>query len=743
MGGQRASQECLTGVFDMVSSSAINQQDVYTELRPSPNWVAGLLVVSALTLNFVGDTWFEPSKGFRILLFQLALYVVSAVIWGLNRWFPQVSRWTAVMVMVVVIILGLVWLGTPGFLALATLPILVSVALLGVAATVITATIQTTLLLVLSSTIPLDIGTPSFIIIVTVWVTLGIMYVIFHPIREIIISSVKNYQQAQSLLEETRLQKAQLQQALDDLALANREMMLLNEKVTAMRHVAEDAQKAKTSFVAKVSHEFRTPLNMIIGLTDVLIEKPEVAYGDNLPEALLEDLKIVHRNCEHLSNMVNDVLDLSQTEMGRLTLHRDWVDLSQDIYSAVSIVQPLLEKKNLDMQTEIPEDLPQVYCDRTRIRQVILNLVSNAARYTEQGSITVSAKQENRYVVISVQDTGPGIASADAEKIFDPFFQVGANLWHDQEGSGLGLSISKQFVERHDGEIWLESEPGVGSTFFFKIPLSPPTAPVGGAERWLDSDWVFKERTSRPQVPQSPYKERIVLCDETGDLHALFAAYSDSIEFVDTRNLSEASHELQDCPAHAVILNTVSPDNLALVIEQARVEIPDTLIIGCSLPPRVDHAYTAGATKRLTKPVRQVDLEETIQSINPSAKRILIVDDNPDVLQLFKRMLIIYNNTVEVTMASNGGEALHEMRTHPPDLVLLDIVMPVMDGWQVLEQQRQDEAIKNIPIVVMSAEDVIEQTKSDVLMTTMGTGLSVSQVLHCSVQLSKLLFESS
>jgi CheY-like chemotaxis protein len=266
---------------------------------------------------------------------------------------------------------------------------------------------------------------------------------------------------------------------------------------------------------------------------------------------------------------------------------------------------------------------------------------------------------------------------------------------------------------------------------------------MGGAERWIDSDCVFKVRTSWPEVPLSPYKERIILCDEMGDLHALLAAYSDSIEFVDTRNLVEASRELQDCPAHAVILNTVSSNNLESVIRQARIEIPDTPIIGCSLPPRIDHASVAGATKRLTKPVRQIDLEGTIESINPAAKRILIVDDNPDVLLLFKRMLITYDNTVDVMMATNGAEALQEMRTQLPDLVLLDIIMPVMDGWQVLEQQQQDEAIKNIPVVVMSAEDVVEQTKSDVLMTTMGTGLSVSQVLHCSVQLSKLLFEPS
>ncbi|MBN1217909.1 MAG: hybrid sensor histidine kinase/response regulator [Anaerolineae bacterium] len=726
----------------MVSSTVKFNQELGTELHPSPKLVVALLLILALIISLSGDDWLGPAGWSKVMPFALLLYVAAGIIWILDDWRPQWSRWGSVVVLVMTVDLGLMWLDMPGFLAAIAFPIVLAAALLGVPAAIITTTAQTILLLLLTSYIPLEATTSTILtLLLAIWVILGLMYFVYHPVNEIIEWSWEHYENAQNLLEEARDRKVELAQTLDALALANRELVLLNERVATMRLIAEEAQKAKTAFVAKVSHEFRTPLNMIIGLTDILLEKPEVVYGNTLPEPLLEDLKIVHRNCEHLSSMVNDVLDLSQTELGRLTLHREWVDLGQEINAAVTVVRPLLEKKELGLQVNIPEDLPQVYCDRTRIRQVILNLVSNASRYTQTGGIIVSANQQNRYVAVSVADTGPGIAPDDVEKIFDPFFQAGNNLWRDQGGSGLGLSISKQFVERHEGEIWLESEPGVGSTFSFKIPislLSPSTARPG---RWIDNDWVFRERTAWPKVPTLPYKQRVVLCDETGNLHALFAGYGDEIEFIDTKNLAQASEAVQDFPAHAVILNSEPAANLALMIDQARQQIPDTPVIGCSLPIRVDHTLKTGAIGRLIKPVRQADLEEVLQTIETPVKRVLVVDDNPDVLQLFKRMLHIYNEAWEVVLAANGEEALQQLHTHPPDLVLLDIILPDVNGWQILEQKERDEATRDIPVIVVSAEDLVEQATSDLLVASMGEGLSVNQVMRCSLQLSKLLFE--
>ena len=198
---------------------------------------------------------------------------------------------------------------------------------------------------------------------------------------------VDYFKQAQRLLGEALDHRAELVQTLDDLAHANRQLALMNKRVVALQSIAEEAQEAKTRFVARVSHEFRTPLNMIIGLTDLLAEKPEI-YDATLSPRMRDALHIVHRNSQHLSDMVNDVLDLSRIETDHVVLHRERVTIQEIVAVAVEAVRPLLENKRLALRIEIAENVPEVYCDRTRIEQVVLNLVSNAVRYTDQGHIT-------------------------------------------------------------------------------------------------------------------------------------------------------------------------------------------------------------------------------------------------------------------------------------------------------------------------------------------------------------------
>jgi CheY-like chemotaxis protein len=440
--------------------------------------------------------------------------------------------------------------------------------------------------------------------------------------------------------------------------------------------------------------------------------------------------------------MVNDVLDLSQTETGHLTLHREWVDLAEDIDNALMVVRPLLEKKQLTLQADVPADLPQVYCDRTRIRQVILNLVSNAARFTEKGGITVHAVQEEYNVVVRVVDTGPGIAPEDTKRIFDPFFQGMDNLWRGREGSGLGLSISKQFVELHGGQIWLESELGVGSTFSFKLPISPPTPPSARPARWMSEDWMWRERTSRSDIPKLPLKQRVVICDETGELQPLFTHASDDVEFIDTRDLEQAIRQTQTVPAHALIVNVPSTNNLEGLIEQTRLVSETPVILG-TFPSHTKEVLEAGAIDYLVKPVTRNDLQRVMETIDKPLKRVLVTDDNPEVQQLLTRMLLTYDASLEVVTSSSGEEALQQLRFSPPDLILIDIAMPGMDGWQTLELKKQDETIKDVPVVVISAKDFAGQpTTSQFLLATLGQGLSVDKFLRCSLDLSAVLLQS-
>jgi len=570
---------------------------------------------------------------------------------------------------------------------------------------------------------------------------LGVMVAVYRPVRHIARWSWEYYQRAQGLLEEARDRRAVLEQALDDLAHANRQLALAGERLAALRLVAEEAEKAKAAFVTKVSHEFRTPLNMIIGLVGLMVESPEV-YGQEIPPAVSEDLRIVRRNCEHLASMVNDVLALSQAEAGRLALHRERVDLAEVIDGALVVVRPLVDKKGLSLQVSVSETLPQVYCDRTRIRQVILNLTSNAARFTEEGGITMCVAERDQHVVVSVTDTGPGILPEDADRIFEPFCQGTSRLWRDKGGSGLGLSISKQFVELHGGRIWLESEPDVGTTFSFELPVSPPMAHVARPGHQIREDWVWVARASRADLPSSLSKPRVVICDETGDLYPAFTRYTDEIEFVDTRDLAQVTQEVRECPAHAVVLNAVSPHDLWPLAERARLGTPDTPIIGCSVPPQVERALQAGAAGYLVKPVTRADLQEVIRAVDRPVRRVLVVDDDLEVLQLFTRMLCACDETLEVATASSGEQALDMLRSAPPDLVLLDIIMPETDGWRVLEIKRQDEVIRDIPVVLVSAQDPREQPPaSQALLVTMDEGLPLTKLLRCSLEISALLLQ--
>ena len=274
------------------------------------------------------------------------------------------------------------------------------------------------------------------------------------------------------------------------------------------------------------------------------------------------------------------------------------------------------------------------------------------------------------------------------------------------------------------------------------MPVSPPTPHTTGPGRWVNQDWVFRERTSWPNLPELPYQQRAIICDETGDLHPLFAHYSDEIEFVNTKNLSETVLAIQECPAHLVIVNATSRDNLGAIVERTRQTITDTPIIGCSLPPQLDRALDAGAVDYLIKPVVRADLEGVIKAIDGPVKQILVVDDNPDILQLFTRMLLICDETLEVTTASSGQEALEKLRDAPPDLMLLDIIMPGMDGWQVLEQKRRDVAIKNIPVAMVSAEDITDQPlHSKVLVAAIHQGFTIKKLLDCSFQFSALMMQ--
>ncbi len=283
----------------------------------------------------------------------------------------------------------------------------------------------------------------------------------------------KKYSENVVLLDEAREKQGMLNELVKERTDANIQLARLNQLANHLRQIAEDERKIKEEFVAKVSHELRTPLNMIIGFCTILIE----SNGERLkrlPKSIVEDLEVILRNSQHLSRLINDILDLSQINAGQMAIVKEETDLPELIGEAVSSVQLLYESRNLYLRTDIQSALPKICCDRTRIVEVLLNLLSNAGRYTEQGGVTIRASKKEQSVEVQVIDTGIGIPKQKQERLFDPFYQVDGSIRRKYGGTGLGLSISKNIVELHNGRMWVESEEGEGTTFIFQLPIEEP-----------------------------------------------------------------------------------------------------------------------------------------------------------------------------------------------------------------------------------------------------------------------------
>jgi signal transduction histidine kinase len=244
---------------------------------------------------------------------------------------------------------------------------------------------------------------------------------------------------------------------------------LFNEIQDKSRQL-EVANKHKSEFLANMSHELRTPLNAIIGFSEVLLER----FFGEVNDKQADYLKDIHSSGRHLLSLINDILDLSKVEAGRMDLEPSTFDLASALSNAMTLVRERAQQHGIVMGQQVDPNLGEITADERKFKQIVLNLLSNAVKFTpDKGRIDVSARREDDNIVVAVHDTGIGIAPEDQAAVFEEFRQVGANYKSKQEGTGLGLALTKKFVELHGGRIWLESETGKGSTFTFTIPIHP------------------------------------------------------------------------------------------------------------------------------------------------------------------------------------------------------------------------------------------------------------------------------
>jgi signal transduction histidine kinase/CheY-like chemotaxis protein len=558
--------------------------------------------------------------------------------------------------------------------------------------------------------------------------------------------AVTNYRKASQDLDEMRDERVRLLEVQEDYRLMNNEMARLTDRLAAMQQTAEDARRVKEDFVARVSHELRTPLNMIIGFSEIMMKSPQL-YGESIPSSLLADISSIYRNSTHLSKLVDDVLDLSQVEAGRMALIKEWISLEEIIDEAVSGVQALFVSKGLYLEVQIPADLPKIFCDATRIRQVIINLLGNSARFTEEGGIKILTVQEGDWVRVSVADTGPGISAENQKKIFEPFQQVDTILRRHKGGSGLGLTISKNFVEMHGGRMGLESHEGEGTTFYFSLPIKSPVSIMDEAgdqaRRWFNPYYQYEARPRNAKA-ESPVKiSRYVILEGEETLQRILTRYMEGVEITNVRDISDALTELKRSPAQALIVNTplsASSDPLSGHINDVPFGTP---VITCWVPGKEEAVMNLGVVDYLIKPVSHVDLDSAIQQACPQARSILLVDDEPEIVRLFIRLLSAESHNYQVFQAMNGNRAMQLMREHVPDLVLLDLMMPDMDGVEVLQEKSQDPLIRDIPVIAVSSRNPRGDTNISRSLTVIRkNGLSAQELISCIQDISRNLAPS-
>jgi len=519
---------------------------------------------------------------------------------------------------------------------------------------------------------------------------LGTSWLMTRPLRTSVAWALTGWARVHHALEEARSRRGELYRALRALEEATYRIERMNNELILAQQRAEGALAVKSRFAATVSHELRGPLNLILGFSRLMALSPE-SYGEPLPRPYRADIYTIYRNTQHIVSMIDDILDLSQVEAQKLTLMKDRINLQSDVIErAVADIQPLVERKGLTLRREVAGDLPPVLADPVRLCQALMNLLTNAARFTERGGITVRAARVEDAVQISVQDTGPGIPAGELSRLFKEFHQVHQTPTRESRGTGLGLAIAKSLVELHGGSIWVESMEGMGTTFYFSIPIQESEASVEPA------------KTGDDQRHSKLVGTCLVVHDDPAAVRVL-ARYIDNYRVVGLPDATEVVALTEELHPRAVV---TTPDVAESIAEKLSPLPHDVPIISCRLPRVRGHLDAEMVVGYLIKPV----MPESLMAIMGRLERepettVLLVEDEPDAARLLERMLLSFPRPYRILKARDGVQALEVMADQTPDVVLMDLVMPEMDGWQTMDRMQADGRLRHIPVIIVSAQD--------------------------------------
>jgi len=491
-----------------------------------------------------------------------------------------------------------------------------------------------------------------------------------------------------------------------------------NHELSTARDRAMAANRAKSGFLANMSHELRTPLNAIIGYSEIMLEDiDEVA--DHQTHA---DLSRIKNAGKHLLTLINDILDLSKIEAGKMGLNLEYFRVDGMIREVLETIEPMAAKNNTSLVLQENEDIGVMLSDITKVRQILFNLISNGIKFSEHGEVTIDCQRaevdDKEHVVIKVTDTGIGMSPDDLEKLFEEFFQVDNSNAKKWSGTGLGLVISQRFSQMMGGSISVASELGKGSTFTVTIPIN--TAKI----RFQDSPDGFvvgpkvdprlvRFAGKAEDIERRDKISRVLVIDDDPDVRDLMERYlsREGFEVMSAGSGRDGIENIKAFDPDVITLDVLMPvmDGWSVLSElKNNPETASIPVIMLSMLDELDMSFALGASDYLLKPIKRDVLVDTVLKHirDKDNATVLVVDDLENNRNMISRTLSSQN--INVALACNGIEALESLERSIPELILLDLMMPEMDGFKFSEIVNKDDRFKDIPIVVLTAQELSE-----------------------------------
>jgi len=485
----------------------------------------------------------------------------------------------------------------------------------------------------------------------------------------------------------------------------------VEHRTEELRHAvetAEEANKTKSKFLANMSHELRTPLNAIIGYSEMLEEEADEAGQ----EEFKPDLQKIRTAGKHLLALINDILDLSKVEAGKMELHPETFSVAMVMEEAAQTVRPMMEKNSNTLEIRGTEKIGDAHTDMTRLRQILFNLLSNAAKFTSKGAITLEVSRvtfnDVDELVFEVTDTGIGLSPAQMNKIFDPFTQAENATSAKYGGTGLGLTICRKFCRMMGGDLTVKSKEGKGSTFTARIraDISKP-----------ESETPTAALPSTPPAPPSDQKtdegNPVLIIDDDPAVRELVTRIltREGFSVMTASDGEKGLERARQCNPLAIVLDVMMPAMDGWSVLAALKADPQLARIPVIMETMVDEqskGFALGASDYLIKPIEREQLLQVLRKYTskPERNAVLIVEDDDDARGMLSRTLS--RSGYQVCEASNGRVALDQLTKCTPDIILLDLAMPVMDGFEFLEELQKEQSRRSIPVIITTAKDLTD-----------------------------------